>query len=310
MPDCLTFDHHKGDNNMSSACDTCPSASGCTSQSTCPTRNGGAPGKEALNPNSRIGKVIGVASGKGGVGKSFVTCALAVELARQGLKVGILDADITGPSIPRAFGLVEMLTADDENHIHPAVTRDLGIKAVSLNLLVDDEEAPVIWRGPVISGLVRQFWTDVNWGTLDVLLIDMPPGTGDVPLTVFQSIPVDGIVMVSTPQDLVSMIVGKARNMAAMMHVNVLGLIENMSYVTCPHCGDKISLFGDDKVLKRSVEAAGLTILDELPLDTANTELMDTGRAEEIKGVLPENAVSLIAKMATTPDTPDIPEGQ
>ena len=138
----------------------------------------------------------------------------------------------------------------------------------------------------------------------------MPPGTGDVPLTVFQSIPVDGIVMVSTPQDLVSMIVGKARNMAAMMHVNVLGLIENMSYVTCPHCGDKISLFGDDMVLKRSVEAAGLTILDELPLDTANTELMDTGRAEEIKGVLPENAVSLIAKMATTPDTPDIPEGQ
>ncbi len=294
---------------MASACDTCPSAQGCTSQSTCPSLNGGranqAPGLEAANPNSSIKKVIGVASGKGGVGKSFVTCALAVELARKGLKVGILDADVTGPSIPRAFGLVEILTADDDNNIHPAVTRELGIKAVSLNLLVDDEEAPVIWRGPVISGLVKQFWTDVNWGTLDVLLIDMPPGTGDVPLTVFQSIPVDGIVMVSTPQDLVSMIVSKARNMAAMMHVNILGLVENMSYIVCPHCGDKISLFGDDKVLKRSVEAAGLSILDEMPLDSANTELMDTGRAEEIKGLLAVNAADLIARMATTPDVPE-----
>lgn len=290
-----------------SACDSCPSAGGCTSQSSCPSLNKEkqGPTTEALNPHSSIKKVIGIASGKGGVGKSFVTTKLAVELASQGLKVGILDADVTGPSIPRAFGLTETLTADEENFIHPAETTDLGIKVVSLNLLVDDEEAPVIWRGPVISGLVKQFWTDVNWGMLDVLLIDMPPGTGDVPLTVFQSIPVDGIVLVSTPQDLVSMIVGKARNMAAMMHVNILGLVENMAYTVCPCCNQKISLFGDDKVLRQSVEAAGLTILDEMPLNSESTSLVDMGRAESIETSYLPTTASLILKMVNTPDTPE-----
>lgn len=290
-----------------SACDTCPSASGCKSQSTCPSLNkeNQGPTTEALNPHSSIKKVIGVASGKGGVGKSFVTTKLAIELAKKGLKVGILDADVTGPSIPRAFGLVDTLTADEENFIHPAVTRGLGIKVVSLNLLVDDEEAPVIWRGPVISGLVKQFWTDVNWGMLDVLLIDMPPGTGDVPLTVFQSIPVDGIVLVSTPQDLVSMIVGKARNMAAMMHVNILGLIENMSYTKCPCCNEKISLFGDDKILRQSVKAAGMEILDELPLNPGSTGLVDIGQAEAIEEEFVPTTASLIEKMVNTPDIPE-----
>lgn len=290
-----------------SACDSCPSASGCKSQDSCPSLNKekNVPTTEPLNPNSKITKVIGVASGKGGVGKSFVTTKLAVELAKKGLKVGILDADVTGPSIPRSFGLFETLRADEENHIHPAVTADLGIKVVSLNLLVDDEEAPVIWRGPVISGLVKQFWTDVNWGMLDVLLIDMPPGTGDVPLTVFQSIPVDGIVLVSTPQDLVSMIVGKARNMAAMMHVNILGLVENMAYTTCPCCNEKINLFGDDKVLRQSVQAAGLEILDELPLKPGSTALVDIGRAEAIEDEFLPATAGLIEKMVATPDMPE-----
>ncbi len=281
-----------------SACDSCPSKAGCTSQSTCPSANGeaqrsSAPTVEPSNANTDIKKVIGVASGKGGVGKSFVTSALAVLLARKGYKVGIMDADVTGPSIPRAFGLKETLTATEENHIVPASTKT-GIKAVSLNLLTDDEESPVIWRGPVISGLVRQFWTDVDWGTLDVLLIDMPPGTGDVPLTVFQSLPVDGIVMVSTPQDLVSMIVSKARNMASMMNVPVLGLVENMSYIICPHCGEKMSLFGSDDVLEESTKKAGLDILDKLPMDPSSTKLVDSGNVEDLKADILANTVKAI----------------
>ncbi len=263
-----------------SACDSCPSKNGCTSQDTCGKKN--APAFEPMNSNSSIKKVIGIASGKGGVGKSFVTTTLAVKLASQGLKVGIMDADITGPSIPRAFGLKEMLTSTDENHIIPATTKG-GIKVVSLNLLLEDETAPVIWRGPVISGLVRQFWLDVDWGMLDVLLIDMPPGTGDVPLTVFQSIPLDGLVLVSTPQDLVSMIVSKAQNMASMMKVNILGLVENMSYTVCPHCNEKISLFGNDMALKRAASAANLEILDKMPLDPEMTGLVDEGEAESLQ---------------------------
>ena len=285
-----------------SACDSCPSKSGCTSQSTCPSANGGAaakpsaPQKEPQNSNSNIKKVIGVCSGKGGVGKSFVTTMLAVELSRKGYKVGIMDADITGPSIPRAFGLKGVLTATEENHIVPMETAT-GIKAVSLNLLMDDENAPVIWRGPVISGLVKQFWTEVDWGMLDVLLIDMPPGTGDVPLTVFQSIPVDGLVLVSTPQDLVSMIVSKARNMAKMMKVNIIGLVENMSYTVCPHCNEKISLFGNDMALKKASEEAGVAILDKLPLDPETTGFVDTGRAEAVKEEFLTNTIAEIEKL-------------
>lgn len=295
-----------------SACDTCPSKSGCTSKSTCPSASAdnadnkelnneqsrpqheeSGPKFEAVNKNSTVRKVIGVCSGKGGVGKSFVTTMLAVELSRKGYKVGIMDADITGPSIPRSFGLKENLVANEENFLIPALTKQ-GIKIVSLNLLLADEQQPVVWRGPVISGLVRQFWTDVEWGMLDVLLIDMPPGTGDVPLTVYQSIPVDGLVMVSTPQDLVSMIVAKARNMASMMNVNILGLVENMAYAICPHCDEKIPLFGNDEVLKKATVEAGLEILDELPLNPETTALVDSGRAEEVSGELLTNTVGII----------------
>lgn len=264
---------------MSSACDSCPQAAGCTSQDSCEKKNGIQ--KEQLNPNSKIKLVIGIASGKGGVGKSFVTSTLAHKLASKGLKVGIMDADITGSSIPRAFGLKGMLETEDGQFIRPAVTEG-GIKAVSLNLLLEDESSPVIWRGPVLSGLVRQFWTDVNWGTLDVLLIDMPPGTGDVPLTVFQSLPLDGLILVSTPQELVSMIVSKAGNMASMMNVNVLGLVENMAYVKCPHCGEELSLFGDDTVLLKTMEEYKIPLLDKIPLDPSVTALVDSGRTESV----------------------------
>ena len=288
-----------------SACDSCPSKSGCKSQSTCPSANADnnqapkepqGPTFDAVNKNSSVKKVIGVCSGKGGVGKSFVTSMLAVELARKGLKVGILDSDITGPSIPRSFGLKNNLVANEQNFLIPAVTKN-GIKVVSLNLLMADEEQPVVWRGPVISGLVRQFWTDVEWGMLDVLLIDMPPGTGDVPLTVYQSIPVDGLVMVSTPQDLVSMIVAKARNMASMMNVNIMGLVENMAYTTCPCCNERINLFGSDEVLKKATAEAGIPVLDELPLDPQTTAKVDSGCAEDVEKSFLDNTVAAIQAM-------------
>ncbi|SCW53163.1 Chromosome partitioning ATPase, Mrp family, contains Fe-S cluster [Ruminococcaceae bacterium YRB3002] len=258
---------------MSSVCDSCPSKSGCTSQDSCPSLN--------KNTNDNIKLVIGVASGKGGVGKSYVTSVLASKLSSMGYKVGIMDADVTGPSIPKAFGLKGTLYANEEQKMVPMETKG-GIKVVSLNLLLPDEETPVIWRGPVISGLVQQFWTDVDWGMLDVLLIDMPPGTGDVPLTVFQTVRIDGIVLVSTPQDLVSMIVAKARNMAQQMNVNILGIVDNMSYIKCPHCDEKIYLFGDDKSLNEAAAKAGLNILDTLPLDPGSTAKVDDGKAEEI----------------------------
>ena len=264
---------------MSSACDGCAHKDGCTSQDTCEKKNGIE--KIPSNALSDIKCVIGIASGKGGVGKSFVTAALASKLASMGLKVGIMDADITGPSIPRAFGLKGMLEVNDKEMIIPAVT-DNGIKAVSLNLLLEDESSPVIWRGPVLSGLVRQFWSEVEWGTLDVLLIDMPPGTGDIPLTLFQSIPLNGLVLVSTPQELVSMIVAKAGNMASMMNVNILGMVENMAYTVCPHCGEKMSLFGNDEVLTKEANEAGIIILDKLPLNPSVTALVDSGKTSEV----------------------------
>ena len=273
---------------MSSACDSCPSKNGCTSQDSCPSRN------QKTNPN--IKRVIGVASGKGGVGKSFVTSVLASKLAKQGYKVGIMDADITGPSIPRSFGLKGMLSGTEDNKIVPMDTKD-GIKVVSLNLLLKDEGEPVIWRGPVIAGVIQQFWTDVEWGTLDVLLIDMPPGTGDVPLTVFQSIPVDGVIFVSTPQDLVSMIVTKALNMAQKMNIRILGLIENMSYIKCPHCDEIIRLYGNGGPVKAVSEKTGLSILDELPLDADATALVDSGRTEELDLNILDNTVKTIMEL-------------
>ena len=192
-----------------------------------------------LNAASKVGKVIAVASGKGGVGKSFVTTMLAVAAAKRGLKVGILDADVTGPSIPKAFGLAGSTYKSDDG-IEPTMT-NTGIKVISLNMLVEDPSDPVVWRGPVIAGLVKQFWTDVHWGELDVMFVDMPPGTGDVPLTVFQSLPVDGVVVVSSPQELVEMIVSKSVKMAKMMEKPVVGLVENMSYLKCPDCGREIA---------------------------------------------------------------------
>ena len=195
------------------------------------------------NQNSNIKKVIGVVSGKGGVGKSLTTSLLAVRAKQEGKKVAIIDADITGPSIPKIFGLTEMLTGTEKS-IYPAKTKS-GIEVVSLNLMTDDPGSPVIWRGPVISGLVRQFWTDVEYGEIDELYVDMPPGTGDVPLTVFQSLPVDGVIVVTSPQDLVGMIVAKAVNMASLMKIPVLGIVENMSFYRCPDCGREHAIFGE-----------------------------------------------------------------
>ncbi|MBR6230275.1 MAG: Mrp/NBP35 family ATP-binding protein [Eubacterium sp.] len=227
---------------------------------------------------SLIKNVIGVLSGKGGVGKSAVTELLAIRLASAGYRVGILDADITGPSIPKAFGLTERAMGD-ETTIFPVTTKKLGIDVMSINLLLEEPTDPVVWRGALIAGTVRQFYTDVLWKDIDYLLVDMPPGTGDVALTVFQSIPLDGIVVVTTPQDLVSMIVGKAIKMAGLLDIPVLGLVENMSYVACPDCGRHIEIFGESK-LDEVAASYDLPILARLPIDPALTSSIDRGAIE------------------------------
>ena len=231
-----------------------------------------------LNQYSCIRKVVAVSSGKGGVGKSSVTAMLAVLMARRGYKVGVLDADITGPSIPKAFGLTRKAKAT-ELGIMPEETH-MGIKVMSINLLLEHEDQPVVWRGPVLAGAVTQFWTDVAWGDLDVLFIDMPPGTGDVPLTVFQSIPLDGAVIVSTPQSLVQMVVGKAHKMAEMLNIPVLGMVENMSCVVCPDCGKRIPLFGDADALDKAAQSMGVPVLARLPMDAQIARLCDSGEIE------------------------------
>ena len=233
----------------------------------------------SLNPKSTVKKVIAVVSGKGGVGKSTVTSMLAVSMARLGYKVGVLDADITGPSAPTAFGVKECQGATEEG-LYPALSRG-GIQVMSINLLLDDPASPVVWRGPVIAGAVKQFWTDVIWEDVDYMFVDMPPGTGDVPLTVFQSLPVDGIVIVTSPQDLVSMIVAKAVKMAEMMHIPVLGFVENYSYLQCPDCGKKISVFGKSHLDEVAAEH-GLPILARLPIDPAVAEAYDNGLMETV----------------------------
>ncbi len=243
------------------------------------------------NAFSKIDKVIAVSSGKGGVGKSSVTGLLAVALAKQGKKVGILDADITGPSIPKAFGIKSKAEGSEEG-ILPAVT-SLGIKIMSLNMLLENEMDPVVWRGPVIGGTVKQFWTDVFWGELDYLLIDMPPGTGDVPLTVFQSIPVNGTVIVTTPQDLVAMIVGKSVNMARKMNIPTLGLVENMSYITCPDCGKKIDVFGKSRAME-TADAFYIPAFASLPLDPKFVAMCDEGKIEEADFTLLENIIKVL----------------
>ena len=233
-----------------------------------------------LNASSKVGKVIAVASGKGGVGKSFVTTMLAVEAAKLGYKVGILDADVTGPSIPKAFGLVGGTYQSDKG-IEAVVTTS-GIKVMSLNMLVEDPSDPVVWRGPVIAGLVKQFWSDVHWGELDIMFVDMPPGTGDVPLTVFQSLPVDGVVVVSTPQDLVEMIVSKSVKMTGMMKKKVLGLVENMSYLKCPDCGKEISVFGESKA-EALAKKFDIPEFFRMPINPEFAKTIDVGAAETLE---------------------------
>ncbi len=229
------------------------------------------------NPMSNIGKVIGIVSGKGGVGKSLVTSLCAVAAKTKGYNTAVLDADITGPSIPKAFGIKGMAEGNDTG-LFPRESK-LGIKVMSVNLLLDDEEKPVIWRGPVISGMVQQFWQEVIWGDVDYMFVDMPPGTGDVSLTVFQSIPVDGIIIVTTPQDLVTMIVKKAYNMAKMMNIPIIGVVENMSYLECPDCKKKINIFGESKA-DEIAKQLGVPVLARLPINPATASLVDKGAVE------------------------------
>lgn len=250
--------------------------------------------RENTNEMNNIKKVIAIVSGKGGVGKSLVTSLMAVMTRRRGHEVGILDADITGPSIPKIFG-VRGMAQGNESGILPVRSCN-GIGMMSINLLIEKAEDPVIWRGPIIAGTVRQFWTDVLWGDIDVLYIDMPPGTGDVPLTVFQTIPLDGIIIVTSPQDLVSMIVRKAYNMARKMNIPVLGIIENMSYTVCPDCGKKIELFGESRA-RATAEELGIAFLGSLPVDTGVAKLCDSGEIEKFGGDYVNSAVEAVEKL-------------
>jgi Mrp family chromosome partitioning ATPase len=244
-----------------------------------------------MNAYSDIKHVIGIVSGKGGVGKSFVTSSLASLMAKAGYKVGILDADITGPSIPKMFGLKGQVIGTEQGMI-PLETEE-GIKVMSINLLMEDEEAPVVWRGPVIAGAVKQFWNETCWGDIDYLFVDMPPGTGDVPLTVFQSLPVNGIVIVTSPQGLVQMIVKKAYNMAEMMHVPVLGVVENFSYLKCPDCGKEIKVFGESHIEKVADEL-GLKVLGKMPIDPELAEMVEMERFFEVTNEYLKDAVPVL----------------
>lgn len=244
---------------------------------------------------SDIKKVIGVVSGKGGVGKSLVTSLLATLLQRRGHKTAILDADITGPSIPKIFGITEKTFASDMGWL-PAKTKT-GIEMISVNLLLDDDTEPVIWRGPVISGVVTQFWTEVIWNDVDYMLVDMPPGTGDVPLTVFQSLPVDGIVVVTSPQELVEMIVGKAVKMAGMLNIPVLGIVENLSYFECPSCGDKHRIFGDSRI-ESLAKQYGIDTISKIPIAPDLAALCDGGNIEQFKGNWLDNTANKLEDLS------------
>ena len=263
-----------------SDCSSCPSAGNCESQP--------QSFLEETNSFNDIKKVIGVVSGKGGVGKSMVTSLMAVNMQRRGYKTAILDADITGPSIPKAFGTKEKATAN-ELGIFPIKTKT-GIGTMSVNNLLENDTDPVVWRGPVIAGTVKQFWTDVLWGDVDYMFVDMPPGTGDVPLTVFQSLPVDGIIVVTSPQELVSMIVGKAVKMAEMMNIPVLGLVENMSYFKCPDCGKEYPVFGESRLEEVAAEY-GVDVLGRLPIDPKLATACDNGEIEDFEGHWLDDAV-------------------
>lgn len=248
-----------------------------------------------LHAMSNVKKVIGIVSGKGGVGKSLVTSLLAVNMARKGYHCAILDADITGPSIPKAFGLKGQVGGTEQG-IMP-LTSATGIDVMSINLLMENETDPVIWRGPIIGNVVKQFWTDVIWNNIDFMFIDMPPGTGDVPLTVFQSLPVDGIVIVTSPQELVSMIVSKAVNMAKEMHIPILGLVENMSYFRCPDNGKDYKIFGESHI-DTIAKNYGLPVLAKLPIEPALAEACDAGQIESVNGDWMDTTVDMLGKMA------------
>jgi len=267
-------------------CGSCPSGGSCGSFDP-------ASLLEESNPYSNVGKVIAVVSGKGGVGKTLVTSMMSVNMSRRGHSVGIMDADVTGPSIPKAFGVTAKAEGCDEG-IFPVLT-STGIKTISVNNLLENDTDPVLWRGPIIAGLVKQFWTDVMWGETDYLFVDMPPGTGDVPLTVFQSIPVDGIIIVTSPQDLVSMVVSKAIKMAEMMNVPVLGIVENYSYFKCPDCGKEHQIFGPSKVEEVAKEF-GLDVLAKLPIDPALAALCDRGMIEAFEGDWLDQAAEKLEK--------------
>lgn len=238
---------------------------------------------EALNPASTVKRVIGIVSGKGGVGKSLVTAMMAVSLNRKGSKTAVLDADITGPSIPMAFGISsdQAVTSPDGKLMIPVKSME-GVEIMSSNLLLDKDTDPVIWRGPVIAGAVRQFWSETLWQDIDYMFVDMPPGTGDVPLTVFQSLPVDGIIIVTSPQELVSMIVSKAVNMAKKMDIPIVGIVENMSYLECPDCKKQISVFGESHV-EEVAQEHGLKVLAKLPIDPKIAQMVDAGRVEYLE---------------------------
>ena len=248
-------------------CNSCPSKNNCNKQATCTIEN---------NPNNKIKNIIGVMSGKGGVGKSTITSLIAKKLAKEGYKVGILDADITGPSIPRLMGVqYERAFSNNGKDIYPIITKE-NIKTMSVNFLVEDENQPIVFKGPLISNTIKQFYRDVMWEELDYLLIDMPPGTGDVALTVMQSIPLTGIVMVSVPQDMISMIVSKGINMAKKLNVNILGIVENMSYIECPDCNKKIKLF-DGEETEEFLEEMNVDVLAELPMTREIIEITHKG---------------------------------
>ena len=250
-----------------------------------------------LRPGSKVKKVIGIVSGKGGVGKSMVTSLLACRLSKKGKRTAILDADITGPSIPEAFGLgqIHATSSDDGQSLNPVIS-DSGIQIMSMNLLLENENDPVIWRGPVIAGAVKQFWTDVNWKDVDYMFVDMPPGTGDVPLTVFQSLPVDGIIVVSSPQQLVRVIVEKAVKMANTMNIPVLGLIENMSYVKCPDCNKEIKVFGESNI-EAIAQHFNLPVLARIPTEREMTAAVDNGDIESLDVTYVDQAVDIIEEL-------------
>lgn len=276
------------ENNCTHNCNTCGE--------NCSSRQGEQTSfLEPLNPASTVKKVIGVVSGKGGVGKSLVTAMMAVRMNAKGYKTAILDADITGPSIPKAFGLGDQGVGMTPNGLMIPATTSLGIEVMSANLILDHETDPVIWRGPVIAGAVKQFWQEALWENIDYMFVDMPPGTGDVPLTVFQSIPLDGIMIVTSPQELVSMIVAKAVNMAKKMNIPILGLVENMSYLTCPDCGKRITVFGESHIDQVAKEH-GIPVLAKIPIEPKIASAVDEGTVEYLEAPWLDEAVSAAEK--------------